>query len=416
MNVKKELSKVGRPSVLRHTNALNILRLLREAGSCSRADLVRASGLSAPTVTNVVRDLQEVGLVEPLGEGESNGGRPPDMIRFKAERGCILAIELTASQILFLLTNLDGTELERYNFAIGKLSTTPKSICKYIAQAIKSLLRNHKMTRDKLLILVIGVPAITNVQDGVVLSISTLTGWRSVPLRVMLNKIIPCLVVIENDINLAAKGERHGGAAKGEQDFILISIGSNVGAGIILNGQIHHGSHWSAGEIGYLRLPHTSRRAPTLHEFGELETVLSSTGIVASWRMEIQKSQKVKAAYPKMIDAFCILDLAKRGDGLAQKIVRYRACLVADIIVNLSLVLNPGLILLGGEIGSHPELVSSIRKLLVDSEFAVTKVDAGELGAAAVLWGAIATALEHIPSILLPEGQLGQESSQIYRA
>ena len=94
--VKKRPIPIGRPSVLRHTNAHGILKLLRECGSCSKADLVRASGLSAPTVTNVVKDLLSADLVEPLGEGPSNGGRPPDMIRFKAERGCLLAVEITS--------------------------------------------------------------------------------------------------------------------------------------------------------------------------------------------------------------------------------------------------------------------------------------------------------------------------------
>src|ERR1700689_1384913 len=109
--MKKKSIPIGRPSVLRHTNAHGILKLLREAHSCSRADLVRASGLSAPTITNVVKDLLAANLIEPLGEGESSGGRPPDMIRFKAERGCVLALEITASHISFLLTDLNGLEL-----------------------------------------------------------------------------------------------------------------------------------------------------------------------------------------------------------------------------------------------------------------------------------------------------------------
>src|SRR6202021_1473672 len=105
---KKPTIPVGRPSVLRHANALIVLKLLREAHSCSRADLVRASGLSAPTITNVVKDLLAANLIEPLGEGESSGGRPPDMIRFKAERGCILAVDISAHGISFLLTDLNG--------------------------------------------------------------------------------------------------------------------------------------------------------------------------------------------------------------------------------------------------------------------------------------------------------------------
>jgi glucokinase len=401
--VKKNAIPIGRPSVLRHTNALGILTLLRECGACSRADLVRASGLSAPTVTNVVKDLLSENLIEPLGEGESSGGRPPDMIRFKAERGCILAVEISAESLSFLLADLNGNELDTLKIPLTSRKTTPAAICSYIEKALKILLRKQKKSQEQLLIMVVGVPAIANVEEGSVLSISTLEGWRAVPLRAMLNKIVNCLVIIENDTNLAAQGEHYCGAAQSEQDFIFMSIGTNVGAGIVLGGKIHHGSQWSAGEIAYLRLPHILRRQPTIHEFGELEAVLTSSGILKSWYGESRKSDRNTRGSRKEMDAIGVLDLAQTGDARAQKIVRQRADIVSDIIVNLSLILNPGLVLLGGEIGSHPILVASVLKQLEGSEFAVTRVGTGALGPRAVLWGAISLAMNAISSVLLPQ-------------
>jgi len=397
--VKKKSIPIGRPSVLRHANAHSILKLLRECGSCSRADLVRASNLSAPTVTNVVKDLLSEGLVEPLGEGESNGGRPPDMIRFRAERGCLLAVEISAESILLLLTDLNGSELETQKILLAKRKTTPDAICGYIGEELKVLLRKQKKTRGQLLAVVVGVPAITNVEEGSVLSISTLEGWRSVPLRAMLSKIANCLVIVENDMNLAALGEHYCGAAQAEKNFVFMKIGTNVGAGVFLSGRIHHGSQWSAGEIAYLRLPSISRRQPTIHEFGELEMVLTSSGILKSWQEESGKASRTG----REIDAVGILNLAQAGDVRAEKIVRQRAEIVADIIVNLSLILNPGLILLGGEIGSHPALIDLVRKQLEGDEFAVTKVGASAPGNRAVLWGAISLALDAIPGVLLPQ-------------
>lgn len=399
--MKNELIPVGRPSLLRHTNALRVLKLLRETGSCSKADLVRASGLSAPTITNVVGDLLAADLIKPLGEGESNGGRPPDMISFKAERGCVLAVKITADTLSFLLVDLNGKQLDMQEMPLAERKTTPDAICLLIGEEVRRLLRKHKKKREQLLALVVSVPAITNVDEGMVLSISTLENWRSVPLRAKLQKIVDCLVIIENDTNLAALGERFCGAAQAEESFILIHIGPNVGAGIVLGGQIYHGSQWSAGEIAYLRLPNTSRRRPTLHEFGELETVLTSSGILESWH-EARKKAGPDDSHEKM-DARGVLDLAQAGDVRAEKIVQHRAGIVADIIVNLSLILNPGLILLEGEIGSHPVLISSVQKQLQESEFAVTKIGAGQLGSTSVLWGAIAIALENIPSVLLPQ-------------
>ena len=404
--MKKKTIPIGRPSVLRHTNAHSILKLLRECGSCSRADLVRASGLSAPTVTNVVKDLLAESLVEPLGEGESSGGRPPDMIRFKAERGCLLAVEISAESLSFLLTDLNGSEIDTQKVSLVKRKTTPEAICGYIGDELKALLRKQKKTRDQLLALVVGVPAITNVEEGSVLSISTLEGWRSVPLRAMLEKIAKCLVIVENDTNLAAQGEQHCGAARTETDFIFINIGTNVGAGIFLRGRIHHGSQWSAGEIAYLRLPSISRRQPTIHEFGELETVLTTSGILKRWHEEAGKSARSSSRAESEVDALGILRLAQAGDARAEKIVRHLAEIVADILVNLSLILNPGLILLGGEVGSHPVLIDFVRKQLEGGEFAVTKVASSALGDRAVLWGAISLALDAIPSVLLPQPAL----------
>jgi glucokinase len=399
--VKKIPIPIGRPSVLRHTNAHGILKLLRECGSCSKADLVRASGLSAPTVTNVVSDLLAANLVEPLGEGSSNGGRPPDMIRFKAERGCLLAVEVTAKNISFLLTDLNGSELNQEEISLAKRKTTPEVVCGLIGDELKKLLRKHGRSRDKLLALVVGVPAITNVDEGSVLSISTLEGWRSVPLRAMLTKIAGCLVIVENDMNLAAQGEYYCGSAQQVRDFALINIGTNVGAGIFLGGRIHHGADWSAGEVAYLRLPSISRRQPTIHEFGEFETVLTGPGILKSWRAACARPSR--GSGKKDIGVVGVLNLAQAGDPCAVKIVRQRSAIVADIIVNLSLILNPGLILLGGEIGSHPVLIDFVQKHLKGGEFAVTRIASSSPGQRAVLWGCISLALEAIPSVLLPQ-------------
>jgi glucokinase len=402
--VKKRPIPIGRPSVLRHTNAHGILKLLRECGSCSRADLVRASGLSAPTVTNVVKDLLSADLVEPLGEGSSSGGRPPDMIRFKAERGCLLAVQITAKTISFLLTDLNGSELDREDFPLSKRKTIPEAVCAMIGDELKKLLRKHARSRNRLLALVVGVPAIANVDEGSVLSISTLEGWRSVPLRAMLSKIAGCLVIVENDMNLAAQGEYFCGTAQNVRDFVYINIGSNVGAGVFLGGRIHHGADWSAGEIAYLHLPSISRRQPTIHEFGELETVLTGPGILESWHEAC--AGRSRGATKNKLDAADVLNLAQAGDPCAIKIVRQRSAIVADIIVNLSLILNPGLIVLGGEIGSHPILIDFVRKYLKGGEFAITRIAASPAHQRPVLWGGISLALEALPSVLLPQPAL----------
>jgi glucokinase len=394
---------VGRPAHLRHTNALTILRLLREASSCSRADLVRASGLSAPTVTNVVGDLLAAGLIKALGEGESSGGRPPDMISFNAARGCLLAVQITSQHLLFLLTDLRGAELDTSKLSLERQKTTPDAICQCIGVETRRLLKKHKKLREQLLAMVVAVPAITNVEDGIVVSITTLDNWRDIPLRTFLSKVVRCPVIVENDTNLSAIGERYRGAARGEDTFILISIGSNVSAGIVLSGRIHHGAQWSAGEIAYLRLPQVSRKIPTLHQFGELENVLTNRAIIEAWQNSDQHLNSKTARQAREIEAYQVLDLAQDGDPGAKEVVELRAAILSDLVINLALILNPGLILLAGEVGSHPAMLTAIKEELERSEFAVPRITAATLQDSAALWGAVATALEEVPLILLPQ-------------
>ena len=401
--MKNERIAVGRPSLLRHTNALMILKLLREVGSCSRADLVRASGLSAPTVTNVVGDLLIADLIKPLGEGESSGGRPPDMISFNAGRGCLLAVEIKATFISFLLTNLRGIELGTNVVSLVGQSTTPEAVCHLIREQVRGILKKYKKSRDQLLALTVGVPAIADVDKGVVVSISTLENWRSVPLRTMLMKFVECLVIVENDTNLAALGERFRGAAQFEDTFITINIGANVSAGIVLGGRLHHGAQWSAGEIAYLRLPNISRRYPALHEFGELETVLTSSGILKSWNEAASREDGEPKVGGKVRNVASVLQLANSGDARARRIIQQRAIIISDIIVNLCLILNPGLIVLGGQVGSHPVMLELVQSQLEKSEFAVAKIATASLGDTAALWGGIALALDEIPFVLLPQ-------------
>src|SRR6516165_3466037 len=177
---------LGRPPLLRQTNAEILLRLLRESGPCSKADLVRASGLSAPSVTNVVATLISIGLVETVGEGDSTGGRPPDILRFKAEHGCVAGVEITRSVIRFLLVDLSGRELAQSETIIKKSKSTPRQICRQIAKELRQLLRKRPLSQHQLFHVTVGVPAIVNVDEGTVLAFTALQSWNRVPLGPML--------------------------------------------------------------------------------------------------------------------------------------------------------------------------------------------------------------------------------------
>ncbi len=387
---------IGRPPLIRRTNAEILLRLLRELGPCSKADLVRASGLSAPSVTNVISTLSSAGLVHPLGEGNSTGGRPPDILSFNARRGLIAGVEITRDAIRMLISDLAGHEFGHSEIPIEKSKSTPLDICQQIRKELRKLVRGKKLSPEQLLRVTVGVPAIVNVDEGTILAFTALQNWSNVPLGTMLSRELNCPVQVDNDTNLAAEGEFHSGAAVGEKNFVFITIGEGVGAGIFLNGSIYRGSRWSAGEIGYLRVPSISREHPAIHKYGELETVLSASGILQSWR---------GSGPTRKTRSHCVAEvwnLAAAGNAEARRILRQRATILADVILDLALVLNPNLILLGGEVGNHPVLLKEVNQLLEGSEFGVVRVALGSLGISAVLKGAVSIAVEPAIAGLLP--------------
>jgi len=395
----KEPIVIGRPPLLRQTNAELLLRLLRKSGPCSKADLMRASGLSAPTVTNVVSYLASAGLVEAIGEGESTGGRPPDILRFRAERGCLVGAEISAEMVKFLLVDLDGKELARTVAPLTRGKSTPQNVCSLVAREVRALLRENKKTEDQLLGVTVGVPAIVDLSAGIVVSLSTLKNWSDVPLREMLTRELKCRVIVENDTNLAAQGEQARGAAQGTSDFVFITVGEGVGAGIVVDGKIYRGARWSAGEIGYLRVPSVSRANPTIRGYGRLEKMLGAPGILKSWRGSGQ-SARAKLRVRRATEVF---DLAGAGNAEAKRILRQKARILADAVLDLALILNPGVILLGGEVGSHPGLLKEVNGLLEGSEFGVVSIKRSALGASAVLWGAVASSIDNgIAELLRP--------------
>lgn len=380
---------IGSPALMRETNARTILMLLKQLGHCSRADLVRETGMSAPTVANVISDLNDLGLIEWIGEGESSGGRRPDNLRFKSDYGCLVGVDITADALRILLTDLNGTLLEEQYESLPKDARNPSAVIEVLRVSLRAIMQRHSLPWKKLLAMTVGVAGITNVRDGIVVSVSDSNSWRSVPLLEMLKKQFACALFVENDTNLAAIGEHFRGVAQAEESFIFVTVGSGVGAGIFVNGQIVHGSSWSAGEIGYLHIPNVSSIQPSLYEFGRLEQVLGAPGILRSWNAVSGKS----GVTGKIHKASSVLDLALAGNSTAQKVVHQRARLLKDVVLNLSLTLNPSLFVFGGDLGAHPALLEPTVEMLRKSEIAVARVLPSGLGSSAVVWGAVAVAM-----------------------
>jgi glucokinase len=379
----------SRPAHLRQANARVLLRLLREHNPCSKADLVRLSGLSAPTVSSAVSHLESLGLIENLGEGESSGGRPPGLLRFHASHGYVAGVDIGGSRLRMMLADLNGTVMTQWSMQFTEKQRTPKAVCGLIRDGLKVMCEERGAPLKKVLHMTAGAPGITNVDSGVVLSAPNLCEWNNVPLRAMIEKETGVAALVENDTNLAAVGEHWRGSAEGMDNFIFLAMGTGVGAGIFLRGRLHHGARWSAGEIGYMGVSGARRGPLEVRSTGQLERAIGGEGIEREWLRLLARDRRANDAGLAKLRATEIFELAAEGDRLASEVVQYTAGTLAHCIADLALVLDPEAVILGGGVGSHAELCRATTKIVDRNDFARPRVRSSSLGTQAQLHGAI---------------------------
>jgi len=377
-----------RPKTMREVNSRDLLRLLRHHMPCSRADLVRLSGLTAPTVSAAIEALQRRGLVRFTGPGNPKGGRPPRILEFNQQCACVLAADIGGSGVRLALADLGGNIIGTLN-RLFTYRGTPDEVVALCAEGVQSLLEENGVSRQKVLQFVAGAPGITDVRNGTVRSAPNLRGWHDIPLAEQLERQTGLPTAIENDVNLGAVGEGRCGVATAVQNFVFVAIGSGVGAGIVIDGDLFHGANWSAGEVGYMQVPGLAGEPLSLNRLGALETSIGGKGIRNAWLACTGGSRGTQHQRPTEI-----FDLAIRGDRCAVRVLETTSQHLATAIANISLVLDTQLVVLGGGIGGHPALVEATRKALARNDFARPEVVAGGLGSNAQLHGAIWLAIQ----------------------
>ncbi len=393
------------PSVLRDINLRAVLRLLRAHSPCSCSDLARYSGLSVPTVASSVSRLEHMGLTKRLGKGSSSGGRPPDLLRFNESYGYVAGIEISDTRIRLSIANLTGEVIGESEGEIGEKSW-PMAVVERMVSLLTALRESLRIPAKRLLAVGVAAPGITDVDAGIVVSVPTMQGWENVPLGRLLAERLHSQVIVENDVNIAALGEHSYGLAQGEPNFAFVHIGRGVGAGLIVNGQIHHGPEWTAGEIGYLPVPGSSVQAVRKSQMGALESAIGSGGVERQWRELIASNG---SELEPSLCAVQILDRALEGDPMAQRIVANVSECVATVCSYLSLILNCSLIVFGGELGMHPALLQATSVRLEEHDFARPRLAITQLGAKAENRGALRIALQATEASLPPA--LGRQNA-----
>ena len=385
----------SRPTSLRHINVRELYQLLRANSPCSRADLVRLSGLSGPTVSRVIEYLEQRELVISVGFGESDGGRPPDKLSLNQAYLCVAGLEIKDSGIRVVLADLQGNRIAQWDSRLPS-QKTPEKVVHTLVAGVEKLLKRHSIAKRKLYAICASAPGIIDVSTGNLIFAPFLKDWGDIPLKKLLENAFEVPVIVDNEANLHALGERAYGAAKGEDHFVFLDVGEGVGAGIFINGMLYRGATGSAGEIGYMQVPGAPRGPFSTRVPGTLERVAGGKGMEETWR-GMSKATREPATAAE------ILAFAEAGDALAVQVVETAAKALSDVIANISVLLDPTLIVLGGPFGCSQPLFEAVSRQLQlqkhDSDR--IRVRLSLCGKDAALLGALKTALEVAETRLL---------------
>jgi glucokinase len=304
---------------------------------------------------------------------------------------CVVGVDIGGTNLRLALADSAGVVLAKWSAKTVGIQDA-NVIVALIKDGVDQLLKQASIPRSSLLAVGAGVAGVTDVDAGVVLATSYLLGWRNIPLRDLLESALGIPAAVDNDVNLGALGESWAGAAKGARDFVFLGIGTGVGAGIMLNGRIFHGMSWAAGEIGYMLVPGVRDDRIEPGKPGPLERLIGGEGIKTEWHNLWRKELTL---LPQDLTATQIFDYAVEGEQLAQVLLLQCARTLANVIYNVSLMLNCPLFVLGGTVGMHPALCDSTRSILMGRDMRVQpQLSCSLLGVDAQLAGAICLALD----------------------
>src|SRR5215468_3085829 len=243
----------GTAGHLRQQNLERILSVVIDrAEPFTRAELIEATGLSAPTVGSLANDLIRIGIVKDLGVGPSRGGRRPAFMEFNARHGYVGGIDLGPTKTRLAVADLRGEQLAHHVMPTPA-DVGPSALLTRVAGSLRALLKQAQIPAERLLAVGAGAPGVVDRDRGMDVALApNLKGWSNVPMAAILRRALGVSVVVENDVNLAILGEHWRGAARGHDTCVFVTVGTGIGAGILVERELHRGHHFLSGEIGLM--------------------------------------------------------------------------------------------------------------------------------------------------------------------
>ena len=379
------------PALLRTLNQGALMQRLREHGPLSRAQLSRDTGLSKPTVSQALAELEAAGLVRALGPAAPSRGRTAMLYEPDPTAGYVVGIDIGRAWIRVAVADLAGTIMARSESP--NRARSAEAVVRSAAREARAAVKQAGIGWKSVVHTVVGSPGVFDPGTGRLWHAPNLPGWSKPGLAAELRDALTPSTSIDNDANLAAVGERDFGRGRDARSFVYVELGTGLGVGIVIDGELYRGARGAAGEVGYIPWPADGRAARS--ERGRLEEATSAAAVVKAAHEAGMRGN------PTAKDVF---DAARGGDAKALEAVRVEADRIALLLATITAVVDPEFIVLGGGIGGSSDLLRPlVEERLRELTPLETRVEESELGQDAIVLGAIATALGTARDIVFAE-------------
>ena len=397
VGVSESMETPGSQTSLHRANLERVVRAVRMAGSLTQAEIARATGLSAATVSNIVRELKDGGTVDVTPT--SAGGRRARSVSLSGDAGIVIGVDFGHTHLRVAVGNLAHQVLAEEAEPLDVDASAAEGFDR-AEQLVKRLILATGIGPDKVIGVGLGVPGPIDVSSGTLGSTSILPGWSGINPAEELSGRLGVPVHVDNDANLGALGELVCGSGRGVKDLAYIKVASGVGAGLVIDGRVYRGPGGTAGEIGHI----------TLDESGPV-CRCGNRGCLETFTAARYVLPLLRPGHGPDLTMERVVQLAREGDPGCRRVIADVGRHIGSGIANLCNLLNPSRVVLGGDLAEAGELVlapirDSVSRYAIPSAARQLSLAQGALGGRAEVLGALALVLSEMGDSTLLESAL----------
>ncbi len=384
-----------------------LLTGIRKAGRIARVDLAHDTGISAATVTTTTADLINEGLIEEtprsVSEAGQKRGRPRVDLKIRGQAHLVAGMKLSSHSISSVITDFEGMVLAEHDYPMRNIAFSPSDLTDHISQALQQVSAQAGIDQTNLSGLGIGMAGIIDGQNGFAYWSPTLTE-RNVAIRDMVSTQTGLNVFVDNDANLVAMAEQYFGHGRGISDFLVVTIESGVGMGVVLNNEVYRGARGCGAEFGHTKV-HLDGALCRCGQRGCLEAYVADYALLR----EVSLGTDTIAGQDSAERLQILIDAAKNGDRTAETIINRAGRMFAMGLANLVNIFDPQLIILSGERMQFDflyadDVIESIRRSTVQVDVPPPEVVIHKWGNMMWAMGAAAYAIEGVSKTAVRKG------------